>query len=227
MLGGCASEPAATPSAHAQAAPAVAPSGSWSDLAETAWNGAGERRFTAMGEQAGSLAVRREGDNAGVRVFERVEMEGSAPAERESVLGRDADGNVVLVQEVNHEEKVVVDFEPPLVIYPASIGAGESREQKVHMTVHPMRDTTRVQAQGDVKHTIRWDGSEEIQTPAGKVEAKKLVSVFEADLGGPQVRNETQEWIAPGRGVVARKKMERTTMLGLKVRSKSEWWVAQ
>jgi hypothetical protein len=197
--------------------------------AELAGGAPTTQSFTAMGEDAGTLEVeRREGDG-GVHVVERVSMDGSVPWERESYLRRDADGSIILTREVNHEEKVVVDFEPGLVVYPARISAGGAGalEQRVHMTVHPMRDPAKVQAQGEVKHTIRWEGAEQIQTPRGPVEAMKLVSVFEADLGGPQVLNETQEWLAPGMGAVAKKKMERTTMLGLKVRAKSEWWVVR
>ena len=52
----------------------------------------------------------------------------------------------------------------------------------------------------------------------------KLVGIFEADLGGPQVVNESQEWLAEGVGVVAMKKMERTTLLGVRVRANNEWW---
>lgn len=183
--------------------------------------------YRAMGEEAGRLRVERVTggiDGGGWMVRETVEMESGRPRVRELMLERLGDGSIALRREVNRGERVIVDFEPSLVIYPAKLTPGETFEQNVRMTVHPISDPERVQTQGDATQRITWEGGERIATPTGERECVKLVAVFEADLGGPQVVNETQEWLADGAGVVAMKKMERTTLLGVRVRANSEWW---
>ena len=223
-IGGCASPTPATP-----VEPAAVVQGRAMAPASLVWDGPERSSYRAMGEEPGTLEVERAPGDAGMtRVTERISMGEGAISEREVLVRVRDDGGVEMVREINHAEKVIVDFEPALLVYPALLAPGESVEQRLRMVVHPMRNPERVQAQGDVVHTIRFEGVESIETGThGTVEGWKLVSVLQADLGGPQVVNESQEWFAPGLGIVARKKMERTTLLGMRVRANNEWWVQQ
>jgi hypothetical protein len=137
------------------------------------------------------------------------------------------DGSVCIAREVNRAEGVIVDFVPPLIAYPAHLKAGEALEQKLRMIVHPLNDSTKVRNEGEATQTVRFEGRERIETPLGPQDAVKVKATLEADLGGPRVMNETQEWLVPSLGVVAVKQMERTTLFGVRVRANNEWWVIE
>jgi hypothetical protein len=234
---GCSTAPNAGGTAADEPAPVQtpAPTGRLLAPAGLARSGGGITQYRAMGEDAGTLRVEwlgvaQSGSSGVVAEFpvnERKEMAGEKGVERELTMRQDADGSIALVREVNHAERVIVDFTPALVVYPAQLGEGETFEQRLRMTVHPMSNPERVQAEGEVVQRVRWEGTERIPTPGGELEASKLVSTFEANLGGPQVLNETQEWLVAGVGVAALKKMEKTTLLGVRVRANSEWWVVE
>jgi hypothetical protein len=189
--------------------------------------------YQAMGEEAGTLDVLRR-DETGAPSDPRrssvtctMQMENHPAQERTLTQVVLPDGSLATLREVNRADRVIVDFDPPLVVYPAHLAAGEALEQKFRMIVHPIKDETKVQQQGDAKQTIRYEGHERIQTPLGVLDSFKMVATLEADLGGPQVLNETQEWLAPGIGVVASKEKERTTLLGVRVRANDRWWVVK
>jgi hypothetical protein len=224
-LSGCAQGPAKeeTPApgfTPAAAGATVSPTGSL-------LGASGAVVYKAMGEDAATLWITREADSAGRQwtLTKVIEMAGRPPTERTVTMVRLEDGSLAISREVNRAEKVIVEFDPPLVVYPVKLTAGEPFEQKLRMIVHPINDATKVQNQGDAKQTIRYEGTERIQTPLGMLDTIKTVATLEADLGGPQVVNETQEWLAKGIGVVAIKEMERTTLFGVRVRANNEWWV--
>lgn len=181
--------------------------------------------YQSMGEQPGRLDVNRDAPGSVLMVRERQEGEDGKAIERELTMEVSEDGSLTLRREVNRAERVIVDFDPPMIVYPANLATGGSIEQKVRMTVHPLNSPDRVQAQGDATQHLRCEGREKISTPSGEMDTVKLVSTLRADLGGPQVVNETQEWFSHTGGIVAIKRMERTTMLGVRVRANSEWWV--
>jgi hypothetical protein len=105
-------------------------------------------------------------------------------------------GELVLVEEFNHEEDVEVVFDPPLLVFPPTLAPGERLEQNLTMTVHPLGDRSRVRARGPVKASITYEGHERIVIPAGEFDAAKVTAVFEAVLNIARVMNTTEKWIA-------------------------------
>ena len=161
----------------------------------------GEQEFESRVLDApGVLRVRREAGpatTAGLRtwiVTREVEAtsEGSVdakhPNRRVQTWVELADGSIALSHEENHEEQVIVDFEPPMVIYPASLtrvggsrassAPGEARAtgasvgsdapagftQKTFVTVHPMERPDKVRVKGPATQQIWYEGDE---TPPG------------------------------------------------------------
>lgn len=194
--------------------------------ARLALSGESITMFRAMGEEQGTLRVTRAEDGARQwKVTHTTRMADRRPAERIVTLVELDDGSLAMSREENRAERVIVEFIPPLVVYPARLEAGAPLEQSLRMVVHPINNPSRVQNQGEAKQTLRFEGRERIDTPLGTLETVKISGALEADLGGPQVRNESQEWLVPGMGAVASKQMERTMLLGVRVRANSEWWV--
>lgn len=144
---------------------------------------------------------------------------------REQTLRLLDDGSVVLVEEINHTEGVEVVFEPPMVVLPVQIREGELPASEGRMTVHPLGDRSRVRAKGPVRNTANCEGAFQVSTPAGLFDAWKLTSTLSADLGPSKVQNETVLWLVPGIGLIAERREEKTTVMGIPVRSNSETWV--
>lgn len=151
--------------------------------------------------------------------------EGARTLAREQRLVAGADGSVRLAEEINHAEKVEVVFDPPLVVVPAALSVGSESLERARMTVHPIGDRARTRARGTVEQTIGVGPSVRVRTPAGEFVAVPLVSEFRADLGASKVQNRTETWLAPGVGIVAEQRHERTTALGVPIRNNRESWV--
>jgi hypothetical protein len=147
-----------------------------------------------------------------------------AAAQRDSMI-RTSDGSIALALQTNLAEDVEVVFDPPLVTVPAALVPGKSFEQTTTMTVHPIADLKKTQARGQVRQTISLAGNERIRTPAGEFDAIKISALFDADLGATKVKNRTEQWLVAGAGLVAERRSERTTLLGVAIRSKDEFWL--
>ncbi len=144
---------------------------------------------------------------------------------REQFLAVREDGAVVLAEEINHAEGVEVVFTPPLVVLPTRIEDQARTTHEGRMTVHPLGDRSRTRAKGTVKNTVVCGGAVRVRTPAGEFDAWRLTSVMDADLSPSRVHNETDLWLVPGLGMIAERRRERTTVLGVSVRNNSEAWV--
>lgn len=140
-------------------------------------------------------------------------------------LTRLGDGSISMAKQTNHAESVEVVFEPGLVVLPAALNPDTPFEQSITMTVHPIGDPGRVRARGRVRQTVTFAGRDAINTPAGQFNAARVLSLFEADLGATSVKNRTEQWLAEGAGLVAERRSERTTVLGVVIRSKDEFWL--
>lgn len=137
---------------------------------------------------------------------------------------RENDAGIVLTRSVDHVERVEVLFDPPLLVLPAQLEPGQTATERLRMTVHPLGDRSRTRAAGPVVQEVTDLGHDRVRTPAGTWVARHLRSVFTADLSGTKVRNQTDQWLVDGVGLVAQKRSERTTLLGVPVRSMDEAW---
>ncbi|MBC7833472.1 MAG: hypothetical protein H7Y88_00020 [Phycisphaerales bacterium] len=159
-----------------------------------------------------------EGGGGEVTVKRRVGREGrTLVLVREDVLRREANGDLVLVRSIDHEERVQVEFEPPMVIAPGVMMVGEVREQRLRMVVRPRQDLKRVRMQGDAVQRV------ELTAGKGRGELV-LTGRMEADLGGTGVDSSTMRKLVAGRGVVEETNVEVAKVLGVPVRKKREEW---
>lgn len=187
----------------------------------------GRAVFAAMdsGAQERLIIERSAGPAEGRYVQKRLLMQnGVERVIRVQSLQLREDGAVVLVEEINHAEGVEVVFDPPLVVLPAKVEAGAESTGEGRMTVHPIGDRTKIRAKGPTKDSSRCVGAVRVRTSAGEFDAWKLVGTLNADLGPSKVVNETELWLAPGLGLLAERRREKTTVLGVPVRNNSEGW---
>lgn len=139
-------------------------------------------------------------------------------------------GDLAIATQSNHRERVLVEFEPPLVVVPAGLKAGsEPFAQDLSMVVHPIDNRRQVRAKGKARNEIVYQGVQRLETPAGTFDnARKLTSTLTADLPPSKVRNVTEQWFVDGIGLVAERRTERTEVMGLAVRNNAEaWWLAE
>ncbi|MBX3404254.1 MAG: hypothetical protein KF699_12665 [Phycisphaeraceae bacterium] len=189
----------------------------------------GSRAVFAPWESDGSARLeieRAEPDDSGRYVQRRWAVRGAERTlVREQRLVSGDDGAVLLAEEINHAEKVEVVFTPPLVVVPALLTSGVEARQRARMAVYPLGDRARTRARGTVEQTIVVGQTVRVRTPAGECDARTLVSEFRADLGASKVQNRTETWLAPGIGIIAEQRQERTTALGVPIRNNRESWV--
>lgn len=183
------------------------------------WDGRGDDRLVI------ERATSRTGEDAEYiqRRF-RVDSTGET-LDREQRLRVRQDGAVVLVEEVNHGEGVEVVFEPPLVVLPARVEPGAMTNSTGQMTVHPLGNRARVRAKGSVNERTTCLGAVRVVTPRGSFVAWKIQSTLDADLGASRVSNTTELWLVPEVGIIAERRREKTTVLGLAIRNNTEAWV--
>lgn len=226
LVGGCASTGGATAAAvFAETGPAELDPAGGKDLRAAA---DGRVVFAAVDSAAPDRLVieRSAGATAGDYVQKRfLQQDDVEKLIRVQKLRIREDGAVVLIEEINHAEGVEVVFDPPLVVLPARIEPGAETASEGRMTVHPIGDRSRVRAKGPMKESSRCEGAVRVQTSAGEFAAWKLVSTLNADLGPSKVLNETELWLVPGVGLVAERRREKTTVLGVPVRNNTESWV--
>ncbi|MBC7773242.1 MAG: hypothetical protein H7210_12155 [Pyrinomonadaceae bacterium] len=176
-------------------------------------------------DAAGGWVVTRE-------VFEPVRgdaSEGKIVSWREQTLIALEDGSVALKREINKDDAVIVDFDPPMVVYPATLpsSAGDAPgfTQTFHVTVHPMKDERKIKVQGPGTQEITYVGDAPGTLDGKSVTTAHVRSVFVSDFGGPKSRNETSQWLAPGQGLVKESRRETTKLLGVQIRENKEAWI--
>lgn len=174
----------------------------------------------------GSLAITTDASGDTQTTTRLVDAGDAKPGERVLLQTILDDGSIATRREVNKPEGVVIVFDPPLVVLPASVRAGTPFTQSVSMKVHPIKDESRTRAEGTATQEIRFLGRERLTLPGGRtVDTLKLGGTFSADLGPTSVVNESEEWYSEGLGLVAERREERTKVLGVQIRLNRSWWV--
>lgn len=189
----------------------------------------GERlgmEFVAMEQAEGaSMTLDRRGSAAGWAEVRREGAGAGGTVASQTTLRRVDGGGEAIAEEVVNREGVRVVYEPPMVSFPSSLTAGAEHRQRTRMTVHPLAEPDRVKARGRVESVVTVVGPELVRTPAGRFEAVHLRHTFVAELAPARVTNTADRWYARGVGLVAEKRVERTTVAGVQIRSSAESWV--
>jgi len=128
---------------------------------------------------------------------------------------RDADGTIRSPAVIDHRQRALTRFDPPLTLAPATLTPGTPVTEEVAMRVLDARNPKRVRESGHATRTIEYVDDQRLRTPWGDLDAKRVVVTFEARLRLARADTRTTLWVTPGRGVVAREDEERLRVLGL------------
>jgi hypothetical protein len=137
-------------------------------------------------------------------------------------------GNAAIERQVDHDERVDVTFDPPLVVMPETMAAGAAPlEQRVRMVVRPLGKPDRIRAQGEAVCVLEYVGEQVVSVPGREagVPSRLVRSTLRADLSPSSVVNVTEQWFADGIGLIAERRHERTSVLGVSVRDNREGFV--
>lgn len=127
----------------------------------------------------------------------------------------DKDGSLLLAAVVEHDEQAVSIFDPPLMIAPAQLAAGESHTAESKMRVVDSKNPRHQRERGTGVNTIEYVGDERVETPLGNLIAKRLKTRFEAKLGLATAVHENTIWVVADIGVIAEESTQQITALGL------------
>lgn len=124
-----------------------------------------------------------------------------------------ADGSLVLHAVDSHPDETTSRFDPPLLLAPAQLPAGESVTAKTAMravfTATPKRERDR----GTATRTVRYARDEEISWRGSTHRAKVVEVRFTGALGSATAERTAELWVIPGEGIVAERWKETLTIL--------------
>ncbi|MBL8764675.1 MAG: hypothetical protein JNM07_10445 [Phycisphaerae bacterium] len=149
---------------------------------------------------------------------------GNSTPVADQILERAADGSVALVETIEHDDGVVTEFAPPMVLLPAALRAATPFRQSLRMTVRPLEDRGRVRMEGPATQEIVFEGTQRVRLGAAGFDASVIRMTLTADLGSVKVRTVTRAWLAPALGSVLEQADETASMLGIPVRTKAKHW---
>lgn len=124
-------------------------------------------------------------------------------------------GGITMPVTLDHDERALTRFDPPLLIAPRTLAPGAPVEAEADMTVLDSRNPNRQRERGKAKRSIEYIDDQRIRTPLGEFCAQRIVVHFAADLRLADAENVTTYWLAPGLGVIARLREEEVRILGL------------
>ena len=102
-----------------------------------------------------------------------------------------------LRESINRDDDAHTTFDPPLLVAPERLTAGESVESTSKMVVRSLEDTSRIKEQGEVTQTLTYDADQTVSAGPGDVAAARLRAEFNASLGAARVERVTDRWFAP------------------------------
>ncbi len=121
----------------------------------------------------------------------------------ETHLIRESDGSRRAEAELDFEQDVRVEYDPPILVLPAELRIGEPVKDETHMVIRDRR-TGRVRQQGPCEVTIELKEFRTVTTPAGPREAWVVKTTRKADLGAADFRVVITEAYVPDAGLVAK-----------------------
>ena len=141
---------------------------------------------------------------------------------RTEFLRDDERGNIVMTAAIDHADRAISLFDPPLIIAYATLAPGERREQQVRIRVVDEGNPQKQKETGRATQTIEHAGDAMIRTRAGEARASQIVIRFHADLRMADADTTTTLFIDADRGVIGRRREEKVVILGVPSRSSRE-----
>lgn len=140
----------------------------------------------------------------------RIEVPGVSAA----LLERAEDGGIRIVSHWDHRKGHRIDYDPPTLLLPARLVAGEEHEVVSQVVVYDTSDGSR-EAGGKCIHRVRLvDGGEKISTPAGELEVVRVDLTREVDVPIAKARVTIELGFVPGVGRVLERTLEELSFFG-------------
>lgn len=125
------------------------------------------------------------------------------------------EGNVLLTAAIDHDERAISLFDPPLTAVYATLKPGEPLVQEVRMRIMDLRNPSRQREAGTATQTIEHLGRRRIRTEQGEFTVDCISVKFDANLRFARARRDSILYIMDGVGLIAAEHEERVTALGL------------
>ncbi len=127
---------------------------------------------------------------------------------------REKDGAILVVREEDSDEKVRIEYDPPLELLPAKLEVGKPRETKCRMSVYDLA-TGNLREEGDCVHVVEYLGRQKRRIAAGEVDACRTRAVRRMQLKLAQVEVVIEVAAVPGQGKIWSRIERDTRALGL------------
>jgi hypothetical protein len=124
------------------------------------------------------------------------------------------DGSLVSTAVLDRREQAISQFNPPLLLMPAEIPAGDQRRGEAAMRVMDSENSSKLRETGKAWRTIVYAADQRIRTPLGEFVAKRLEIEFKADLRLAEAHEQTTLFIVPEIGLIAQQSRETVKVLG-------------
>ena len=166
------------------------------------------------------------GDGAPFEI--RTSVSGNAGSERWTrsdpvttrVLARNTAGDVTLIEQTDASDGATTRFQPPLVLAPALLRAGE--ECTSTSVVQTIRGNAIDNEGGRAQRSVKLTSYDRIRTPLGEFNALRIDAVFTMKVPFASMRRETSTWVRSGDGPVAIRSVEKILVMGVVPRNRSE-----
>jgi hypothetical protein len=174
--------------------------------------------LVTAGEAAGEqLARRREGTNRYRAAWSDRE------ADRRSEYWRlDDSGNVEMPAVVDHDDRAITFFDPPLILAHGRLEPGRPYEQTFSMRVMDERRPSRERDLGTGTQTIVYADDQVLKTPLGRLATKRVTVRFTADLKMAAAETTTTLYIVPGVGPVVIERRDTVRLMGVLIRNRHQ-----
>lgn len=172
----------------------------------------GERTFLRLDDEAVGAEVVYSGEPTDEHDAEFALAQGEARIE---YWARDEAGDIIMPVTLDHDEKALTRFDPPLLIAPKTLQPGAPVEAESDMVVLDSRNPNQQRERGKAKRSIEYIDDQRIRTPLGEFRAQRIIVHFAADLRLADAENTTTYWLAPDLGIIARLREEEVRILGL------------
>lgn len=137
-------------------------------------------RIAILPQPDGALRITRTADGA------------DQPASEE--LRVPIDGGWALAESINRDDDAVTTFDPPLLVAPPSLDAGEPVSATSAMVVRSIADPDVIKEQGEATQTLTFDALQTVRTARGEHTAARVRAEFNASLGAARVERVTERW---------------------------------
>jgi hypothetical protein len=140
----------------------------------------------------------------------RIEVPGVSAA----LLERAEDGSIRIISHWDHRKGHRIDYDPPTLLLPARLVAGEEHEVVSQVVVYDTRDGSR-EASGKCIHRVRLvAGGERLSTPGGELEVVRVDLTREVDVPIAKARVTVELGFVPGVGRVLERTLEELSFFG-------------